>query len=500
MFPVEVLNSQMGVDDVNERLVILLDESRERQQWCIAEAVSQGIRAKKSGKFSSADSRSLPKPSYPPGSVVPSKRVEIDRSEAQRLLPSFQERVEIAKDLQTFGWDSDFKWFKAKTDRPYLKFNLFKNIKSCGEIPKTPEIKSVRIPSSKADNSFLKIDWNIEEKRIKIEDMALLDQRISLLFTIPEKFLENHSGEIRKISRPTIRLDGRSNKAVFDFTLFEEIETTDNYKDSVLGVDVGVNKMVSMARVYKDGRYSEEFTTSKETDRLTKKIRRDNLELDRKRSKQKARKALGIENREAEKKIEELTAKKFRRQKEQEWLIARDVVDHSILGETIAMENLSFNSGGSVGDNKRFRFRGIQDKIEHSAKRRKRKTKKINAKGTSSDCPNCGDQVSFEGRISVCTSCQWREDRDYSASISGAKKGLGKSKGSPLTPKKNKPTPKRPRKTPRAKYKNRMRTINTVVDPAIATGRRDPEATIVSTKVERSRPIPSHLSDVRLVR
>lgn len=416
-------------------------------------------------KFSSASARALSLP-IPRSKVrLAASRVdEMDRSEAYRVLGGYQKRLALAQFLRSTKWLASFE--ECKSARNWIDYNLYKNVLRARKLPTVPRVKSGIIPLAKSDTSFCVLSHT--EGSVTLERFALWDRRANLIFKLPSKLALLHPN-LKKIARPNIRL--LNGEVVFDFVLRETVEREMITSVSTLALDLGITKVFSAARVYSDGRYSEELTPSMFTDRQSKTAEKLSREIALVSAKNCRRSVLGLQNKHSIAQETTLREKRKRINEAHDWSAAADILAHSKAGEQITIENLKFNSGASLGE-KRFRHGSVSGKLEHAANRRGKNVKRVSASFSSQICPRCQTKNAPDSDRVIRCNCGWSADRDYTAAIILGQRGLKIKK---LSVKKNRPTPKRPRQTARKcavlPFKNRAWTAFTGATPAEATGK-----------------------------
>ena len=449
----------------------MLRESTKRQNSAIKANLTTDCTGY--AKFSSSAARELELPiPRTTGRLAASRVDEMDRSEAYRILGAYQKRLALAKYLKSTKWLASFE--ECKADFGWVDYQLYKNLLRAGSLPKAPKIESAVIPTSKSDFQFTRL--SLSGTTITLEHFALWDRWADLTFEIPEKLAALHPN-LSKVTRPNIRL--LNGEVVFDFVLRENVEPEIATPISTLGVDLGVEKPFSAARVYSDGRYSEEFLPSVFTERQSATAAKLSREIPLVSGKNKRRAKLGISNERAVIQERTLRDKRSRVNTAMDWSAASDILAHSKPGEQITVEQLNFNTGGSLGA-KYFRPGLMIAKLEHVARRSGKNVKRVRASYSSQECPYCKSAVVPDAaRMSNCA-CGWIADRDYTAAIVIGRRGL---KAKKLSVKKTRPTPKRPRAKARVRavlpFKNRAWTAFTGAAPAEATGTHSSSATSV---------------------
>lgn len=291
-----------------------------------------------------------------------------------------------------------------------------------GQTEATKPAPSKEFPLSQADMNFCSKP-EVKDGYIYFT-LKLSKGKTTLKFKIPEKprFTEN----VIKFSRPTLIV--KKNRVVFVFSVFKHVEPK-KYQNTV-GVDVGKKEgFVATSKIANGEKYSTPFHTSRQVNVLTKRI--DNLykelkALDRKIevSKQyrhfRTAEKLEIER---SRKRDKISAPKEKRAE----LEANQIVEiaHET-GSGIALEDLTWVGGKSGTWERSLKQRKITDLARSNGI----EVKKVSAKNTSQECPNCGGKVTHntKTRKTTCRECQKRLDRDVLASRNIAERGRQKRK------------------------------------------------------------------------
>lgn len=402
----------------DEALMKMLSESKKVQQNLIKDNKTYKTH-KTNYSNTSARGMKLRTTAYSKDRLVKSKLEEIDRAEAYRILVGYQQRLAIARYLKKHNWEVSYK------DRPeslkYTKLQYWLNVQRARALPALPEIKSVRFPTNKADNQLLKISF--QDKKILVRDFKIWNSKVDLEFIISTKQYTKYNN-IMKISRPTVFL--KDNKIYFDFTVFEEVESKVEDSEIVLGVDLGVVKPISLAKVSSSGGFSRELECSGISKQLDWQINRLNTELFKVSCKNRRRAVFGIINESAVEQERLLRIKRKRLQELLDWNLATDILGHSEPSEKIVLEKLNFGLGGGGNNSRRFRHSSVTTKVAHKAGLVGKTVKLVSAKDTSQLCPICMKRVvhKVSSRLVECV-CGWVGDRDYTGSLNVGKKELG---------------------------------------------------------------------------
>ncbi len=434
----------LDMTSVSQAITRLLNEARTAQSWYIQQIHNLNLTLQSQKSYTNEYARkNIPNPPdgllYTPGTIAASRRIIADKSEAYRIMVSWQERRDVYNELQEYPEDITYEDFKTATGRKYLKRNLFDNIRRMDQPPSLPKVKKPRIPLGKTDKAYTLIALDGQDVLLcglplKLDESSDAETRVDLLFELPDRYMRNHQSSVRrKLTRPTIYLDDR-NRPTFGWAIQEWVtapETLALDAESCIGVDCGMTNFITAARVHRDGRYMGGLTMSKRTrkTKLTLDTRRREVKLNM--AKQERREALAgkgkttlsperAASREAH--MEDLTQSVHNAWEAFEWDAVADVMALAGPGEPVAVEDLKFNKGGSL----HFRFSGFQSKLEHRCKLTGHPFVQVKAAGTSSCCPDClkplGEREEYHE--TVCGSCGWVSDRDASAAVSIARRGL----------------------------------------------------------------------------
>lgn len=464
----------LSVDDVDILFRRMLDESRDIQQAGIL--ANQAVNCTEKTKFSNAAARNLSLPTLPSVERLQKFNVKaMDASEVHRMLTVWQKRSALASYLMSTNWTATFA--ETVTAFRWVDYQLYENMKRSQAIPALPKIMNVRIPVSKSAAQFCGLPI-LEGQNLTLPRFALWDREVNLHFIIPQKLLVLHPN-ITKITRPTIFL--KNGAVTFDFTFEEPIAPESQRCDSVVGLDIGKTKILSAARVYTDGRISEELISSVHTERHLERIEKLDRQIALVAAKRIRRDVFGVVNRNAAAHELALRNKRKRTKSTADWSAASDVWSHVNTGETLIAEKIKFNTGQN-------HFRSsLLMKIQHVGNRTRRNLTQVNPAYSSQTCPSC--QIRSKAnkkRILTCGDCDWSEDRDYTAAVEIGLRGLS-TKRPKLSRTKNRPTPKRPKEiTRRRNFSGQNKTIRSAFTGAVSTlvtGNFTPAALVTSAIV-----------------
>lgn len=423
----------------------LLQESRAAQEWYVHEIEDRGINLEYQSNFTGEYARkTIPSPPaseiYTSGTIGLSRRIIADKAEAYRIMRPWQERRDIYNELQDYPDSVSYEAYKEASDRAYLKRNLFKNIRKMKRPPELPEVRKPRIPLGKTDKQYTLIAISGQDillcgLPLKLNPESDEEIRVDLLFRLPDRYMRNHSRVVHvKLTRPTIYLDDHGEPtfswAIQESCLPPSMKARD--AESCVGVDCGKTNRIAMARVHRDGRYTGGIGESKRTSRESKRsLDKRQRELDLNYAKQARREALvgegnttlTPERAEArEKHLEGLKRARDHAQSSYEWDLVADVMSFVRPGEPVAVEDLRFNDGWSL----HFMFSGFQSKLEHRCRLTGHDFVRVPAGGTSANCPDClgklGERDDYHW--TACDDCGWEGDRDASAAVAIARRGL----------------------------------------------------------------------------
>lgn len=433
---------------VSQAITRLLNESKAAQSWYIQQIQDLNLNLQSQKNFTNEYARKvIPSPPdgllYTPGTIAASRRIIADKAEAYRIMVSWGERRDIYNELQEHPEGISYEDFKTATGRKYLKRNLFDNIKRMKKAPSLPVVSNPRIPLGKTDKQYTLIAIHDQDillcgLPLKLDPRSDVETRVDLFFRLPDRFMRNHQGAVHtKLTRPTIYLDDHG-EPTFSWTIQEWVKqpaVKARDAESCVGVDCGKTNFITIARVHRDGRYTGGFTTSKATRKSRRTLDRRRAEMGRVTAKQARREVLAGKGKTT---LSPERAARFEAHRESlagsihdawesyEWDVTADVMAFTAPGEPVAVEDLKFNKGGAL----HFRFSGFQDKLEHRCALTGHDFVRVQAKGTSSACPDCskplGDREEYHD--TECSGCAWSGDRDASAAVSIARRGLRLSK------------------------------------------------------------------------
>jgi transposase len=393
-------------EQTERRIKRMLNAARSMQNALVRENEHVNVRDAAT-TFSSKESRNLScSRRISRDQLVPSKLLEINRTEAYRLIKGHQERQAVASCLQAHAWQLPYEACKKLLGNP-VDYELYKNLMRSQRLPRLPKVKTVRLPLSSVNYQFSQIA--VEGRLIQLELVAF-DRRVTLEFEIPAKLYELHAN-FEKITRPTLRLTPHG-ELHFDFSFVERSELGEPSSDTPIGFDLG------KARVIVGVRGTTELVQSVHTDRDARKLAVIDAEIARLMSKRARRALHDVVHAGADRQLKLLRAKRDRIIEARDWNAATDVIKHARPGEPIALERLTFNTGGS-----QFRSGSLDAKICHKARRAGKRVVHVNPKGTTGTCPQCGQTgLPFVRRKLTC-SCGYTSDRDYSSAIIVAMRG-----------------------------------------------------------------------------
>ena len=354
---------------------------------------------------------------------------EMTRSEVYRLLATWQERVSIAELQAEHNYELDY--FDRPNPFKYVKQQLWLNIQRSKKIPTLPKINKARLVLSKSSSQYSSLVQDNQALKIYLTTLA---GDCSLDFRIPNKVWIQYAGW--KATKPTIQLDEHG-QVTFTFSL-EGAVAPSKPGLGILGVDLGIKRPYAASKISNKGQVYSIDSTSLEVERDRKILERLNWQISNLSRKNKQRGLLRVSNARALLEEKLLRAKRERVIDNLDWQAAKDVVELAEAGETIALEKLSWGTGGPV----KFRHSLQQHKIEHVARKRGRRVLKVSAVNSSHECPDCGDYtVPDFSRVLSCE-CGFSGDRDTAASIVIAKRA---SKSKKFNRMKNVATPRRPK-------------------------------------------------------
>ena len=349
--------------------------------------------------------------------------------EAVAKLKGFHKRQRIAEVLLKEP-ELTYKEIKDRLNDKYIKYNLYKNVKraidNTGEKLGIPIVTRPKLNIGADSNLILEL----YEDGILIRNVHIKENTLDLFFPVSVEHMRKFKNAIN-IGYPTIRIKENGDYA-FDFVITSQVKKAKE-KPNYLGVDPKMNNGFSAAIVYANGSISKEIKPSKETIRHQRKI--DRLKQDRKNKKNRLKNKLQSysklpEEEQIEKtkylvdEINSISNKIKRINTALDWSAANDAVQFAKqTNSTLCLEEVKFNDGDNHWRNSLF-----FNKVEHVSKAYGVCLKPINAKNTSTTCPNCGkrlEEKTLKERTSRCPHCKEEGDRDYFAAIVMAKKGRG---------------------------------------------------------------------------
>lgn len=435
----------LEVPELIEEYRTYFEHEKTRQNQCIQDNFTLATRKT---QFSNHASRQL-SVTVP---TLPNTRLKYNqdtntRTEAYRLISTYNKRKPVAEWLDINGWNT--KYENRPKEFRYVKRQLWVNIQRSGELPSKPVVETPRLVLSKLDN--------LHTKTIKQEGQylylhtAIMGIEYIGEFKIPDLQYEYYKDW--KPTKPTVQID-KDGKLSFLFSMKKNIKEEKITQKSTLGVDLGLVKPIAMSRVYEDNTFDIIGGISLPTYQDYKKAMKRKEHYSNTIEKNKRREKLGVVNEDALATQEFLRLKNERANESLDWNTATDVLDEVKAGEFISLEQLNWSSGGPV----KFRHASVGDKINHLASKDGVRVVRVDAKNTSRECPLCNDSLRPDNkRVSICSNsdCDWVGDRDDTSGVIVGKRGLG-SKLKKKDRTKGSPTPKRPKPSKRRKVSRRM--------------------------------------------
>lgn len=357
--------------------------------------------------------------------------------EAAHVILAWQHRRDLAEWLQSTNWEGTFTQAKEQLGKGgWLDYQLYMNVRRSHEMPAVPVITSPRFPYNQMNAQVGQQE--VYQDIIWLHNLAIGTTRYDIIFDASPIWRRYRN--IIDVSRPTLFMRESIKfgyEAVFDFTVIEDIERKTASRHHAVGFDRNMDhaRVISGSRVNRDGSVSRELGPSVHTLELCHGIATRKVELRRKREKlkrlmpwQERLKAV------LEQDIADLEGAIDRLHDEVDASVAADIVGHCRPGDTVGLENLSWSGGGPV----KFRHGRTDETITHALGRAGVPLVMVNAAGTTSDCPVCGEKlvVDKKARLVACLGCGFEGDRDSaSAPIIGERallKVLGRKRLSSL--------------------------------------------------------------------
>lgn len=300
---------------------------------------------------------------------------------------------------------------------PYLKPPSFMLVKKTlgrlvnGVLHGIPQGDKV-LPLWACDTHYCKLSQTGRELYLSIpfKDMG----RITLSFTLPKS--ERFQGI--KTSRPTVILNHKG-QITFAFSIQKEVPKP-TPTESVMGIDLGLVQPFT-GTVIANGTYSQPIHPNHKVVHYQGKVQHLKKHSTSLWSKEVLNQARGHNNKAEVLKVERLRVRsKISRLKvELSYAVSNQIVQIAQeANANIILEDLSWVPQ-SKWDHSR-----TQDTITHKARTKGIRTRKVNPKNTSQNCPTCGGKVTHSKRRSYCLVCSKGLDRDILASRNIALRAL----------------------------------------------------------------------------
>lgn len=239
---------------------------------------------------------------------------------------------------------------------------------------------------------------------LKLENLGVT----TLKFLFPNK--ERFTGG--KVTRPNVFLDKKGNLK-FGFTLQKELPKDMPQRDNILGVDLGLVEPFTGTVLFGDDTHSSPFLPNHQVNIYHRKISRLRDLSSKVWLKEELNKVRGHAGKADILRTERLRlrSKISRLKVEQSHALANQIVTIAESHQAIIyVENLAWIPNSSWDQSRQ------QDMIEHKAKIKNIKVRKVNPKDTSNKCHRCGSLVKHSGRASHCVKCVRSLNRDILAS------------------------------------------------------------------------------------
>lgn len=261
------------------------------------------------------------------------------------------------------------------------------------------------LPLWASDTHYSKLSRDGNKVFLTLPVMGL-NKKVTLLFSLPKS--ERFQGV--KVTRPNVYVN-RKNGVSFGFTIQKPLPHMREH-ESVMGVDLGkVEPFVGT--VFWGGKYSSPVMPTRTSNRISQKLNRLASHSKSLYMKEMFNKEKGHEQKSETLRVERLRvrSKMSRLKIEQSHRIATKIVQIAEqYNALIVLEYLSWVPHGKWDHSR------SQEAIEHKARIRGIRTRKISPRNTSKDCPRCGSKVKHSGRATHCVKCVRVLDRDILAS------------------------------------------------------------------------------------
>ena len=385
--------------------------------------------------------------------------------ETYRLLAPWQERSEVYADIQATP-SLGYKDFKKKHGYAHLDYGLWKNVRQSTAPPSVPLITSARIPYSKMGTqccgaprydrrtgimhwdsvnigrAWLDFAWYAPWLKRAFSKRALADGRISKPtlqgvprdpFTLSIGYLVSDDGSILTVMNrdaTPVRFHSWSDDVRLSFTLTMGKPAARRALNSVTGFDIGMESHAVIAgrRVCSNGTYSRPLTLTREGSALQQHILSIEREYDRVMAKI-ARIKADDQGEPSPRLVEQaklLWARRSALHDALDWAAADAMVKHAGRGGVLVIEELSWSGGGIV----KFRHGQVADHVDHLAAKRGVRVERVNAAGSSHECPRCHGEYDAnpQDHSFKCPACGYEGDKDDAAGFIIALRGLTRLK------------------------------------------------------------------------
>lgn len=269
---------------------------------------------------------------------------------------------------------------------------------------------------SATGNQFSKLHYSPSENTVLLQ-LRALTEHLTIEIRLPE-YLKNR--QVSKLSKPRLRWNGA--EYVFDFTLFESVETSEGRLTA--GVDLGKIKPYVAAVVSNKGVRVAHFEASRGLARAWTKYQELSRHLTRVSAKIRAKKDIGLPTENLQLEENRIRAKRSRLHAELSKRQAAELADKlsALPIGLVRVEDLSWLAGNKGKSNRggSWSYSRQQFDLAHRLKRSGIKVVKKSPRNSSQKCSKCGELLNHRGRTVWCEVCKSSLDRDFNAAMNMA--------------------------------------------------------------------------------
>ena len=401
--------TKLNTTEISSILKELFEDAYLAQNFILNEFYRQGVKLLNNKSHAAEQARALPSWPVPDKYNYKHNTNEMAQREVSRLLTALKERVEIAEILEQNNWDMSYENLVEELGKKkYLNFELYKNILRSKKVPTLLEIKNPRICFGFTNTDFADKPY-IEDNYIVWNNVTLFDKNYTLLFKIQNKLLFSYRN-IKKVSKPTMRIDKETLEVMFDFTIYSEAAVEPEFTNKTLGVDLGQVETITCSEIDENGILQTEYLESWYSSNHSKKLAKLEKELYFVNKKYKAKRDLGLNTYNIGHELHCLRNKITNIKKSLAWSAACDVVTTASPDTKIILEDLRW-----IGGHTKWNAGEFRSCIKHLAIKQGRKIKFVSPKNTSQKCFNCKNQLKLTDRDAICSTCNTTLNRDRNA-------------------------------------------------------------------------------------